>query len=174
MFKKRTRPASIRSKDTPPSLPAPSDDPSTSGTSSLDVITASSSNLPTSASSSSSSSDPLVKGQDVPSTQPQGDSSLVPSTVAPDNNGDDDDEPSVGATIQDLLSLRRLRKQAEGLDLEKLNRGEVRRRKKKAVVAAAAEDGGEDEEEEDGLEYTADGNQVGLRAGKGKEREEIE
>lgn len=51
------------------------------------------------------------------------------------------------------MSLRKFRKQAEGLDLEKLNRGEVRRRKKKAAVAE------EDEE-----------SNVGLRKGKGAAR----
>lgn len=55
------------------------------------------------------------------------------------------------------MSLRRFRKQAEGLSLEKLNRGEIRRRKKKA----ADEEDGEEGEEDDEL-------QVGLRPGKGE------
>lgn len=55
------------------------------------------------------------------------------------------------------MSLRKFRKQAEGLDVEKLNRGEVRRRKKKAAEVAA-------EEEEE--------SQVGLRRGKSSGRVE--
>lgn len=67
------------------------------------------------------------------------------------------------------MSLRRFRKQAEGLDLEKLNRGEVKKRKKKQQQAAAeegeeGEGAGEDEDEDgEGEEVTAGG----LKQGRG-------
>jgi hypothetical protein len=145
MFKKRTRPSSIRSKDTAPSLPA-----------------SSTAALP---STSSSATSPLPSESTLTDAHNSADLPTPTSAAVPT---EEEDEPSVGATIQDLLSLRRLRRQAEGLDLEKLNRGEVRKRKKKAVAAE-----GEEEAEEEG-EGGEEQSQVGLRAGKGKGREEID
>lgn len=71
------------------------------------------------------------------------------------------------------MSLRRFRKQAEGLDLDKLNRGEVKKRKKKQREQQRAEgsaDGAapageeEDDEEEGGDEVTVGG----LKQGRGE------
>ena len=79
------------------------------------------------------------------------------------------------STIADLMSLRRFRKQAEGLDLEKLNRGEVKKRKKKQQQQQAADGSGEgappagededDEDEEGGDEVTVGG----LKQGRGEQ-----
>lgn len=73
------------------------------------------------------------------------------------------------STISDLMSLRRFRKQAEGLDLEKLNRGEVKKRKKKQQQQAQQEgeepvpDEDDEDEEGGGEEVTAGG----LKQGRG-------
>ncbi|CDZ98612.1 Uncharacterized conserved protein [Phaffia rhodozyma] len=121
MFKKRTRPANVRTKDTP-----------------------------------SVNQTPTSTGEP-----------LDPSEAVASPAVEENDEPNVEATIQDLMSLRRFRKQAEGLSLEKLNRGEIRRRKKKTTGTAEE---GEEEGEDDGEEEI----QVGLRPGKGSGGKEID
>ena len=77
------------------------------------------------------------------------------------------------------MSLRRFRKQAEGLDLEKLNRGEVKKRKKKQQQQQAADGSGEnapptgedeDDEDEEGGEEVSVG---GLKQGRGEQSVQV-
>jgi hypothetical protein len=102
MFKKRTRPASVR--DRPSSSSAPLDSPlaSASGTPDPQAGPSGSSALP--------------------------DANATESAIAA-RGGDEGEEDETAANIDELIMLRKLRKAKPGIDLERLNRGEEKRRK---------------------------------------------
>lgn len=62
-------------------------------------------------------------------------------------------------SIEDLILLRKLRKAKQGIDLEKLNRGEEKRRKKKVVTDGNGE----------GDEFEGAADKYGLQRQKGGE-----
>ena len=55
----------------------------------------------------------------------------IEPTEASAVSGGEDEEDDSARTVEELIMLRKLRKAKQGIDLEKLNRGEDRRRKKK-------------------------------------------
>ena len=104
MFKKRTRPTSVRQKDF---RHGPS----------LDTDTA-----------------PIASGSGSVDTDHLADQQISPSSGAAPSLGEEGEDGDSAAKIDDLILIRKLRKSKQGMDLERLNRGEEKGRK---VVGAS-------------------------------------
>lgn len=98
MFKKRTRPASIRDRNAVAS----------SSTGPLDS--------------------PLVSGTSSPALQAADGSSATSPAVQTADGGADDDDDDTAQTVEEMILLRKLRRAKQGIELEKLNKGEKSKR----------------------------------------------
>lgn len=98
MFKKRARPASIRDRN----------------------AVASSSTAPLDS--------PLVSGASSPAVQPADGSASASPAVRAAEDGAEDDDDDTAQTVEEMILLRKLRRAKQGIEVEKLNKGEKSKR----------------------------------------------
>ncbi|CAH7687610.1 hepatocellular carcinoma-associated antigen 59-domain-containing protein [Phakopsora pachyrhizi] len=77
-------------------------------------------------------------------------------SLTPDIQASDEEDNETAPTIEEIISLRKLKKSRGGIELEKLNAGEPRKKKKKKNSKANTDNLGEEDTEKYGLQKDED------------------